>query len=97
MKSNKTNKLTGKNVNKWNYTIAQRAWWFIWCLQKLMKDNIDEKSNTLEKNTETQLNGLIMQSKPNIVEYDEKSKFFASLEKKWSERNRFQEYPLTTQ
>ena len=47
-----------------------------------MKDNIDEKSNTLEKNTETQLNGLIMQSKPNIVEYDEKSKFFASLEKK---------------
>ena len=48
----------------------------------LMKDKLDEKSNTLENITETKLNGLIMRSKANIVEYDEKNiKYFASLEK----------------
>ena len=38
----------------------------------LLKDKLDEKSNTLEKNSETKLNALIMRSKANIVEYDEK-------------------------
>ena len=52
----------------------------------ILKDKLDEKSNILENLTETKLNGLIMRSKANIVEYDEKnSKYFASLEKKRSE------------
>ena len=41
------------------------------------------KKLTLEIITETKLNGLIMQSKANIVEYGEKnSKYFLSIEKK---------------
>ena len=53
---------------------------------ELLKEQLEEKSNTLEKITETKLNGLIMRSKANIVEHDEKnSKYFASLEKKRSE------------
>ena len=49
----------------------------------LLKDKLDEKSNTLENITETKLNGLIMRSKAKIVEYGEKnSNYFASLEKK---------------
>ena len=52
----------------------------------ILKDKLDEKSNILENLTETKLNGLIMRSNANIVEYDEKnSKYFASLEKKRSE------------
>ena len=39
---------------------------------ELLKEQLDEKSNTLEKITETKLNGLIMRSKANIVEHDEK-------------------------
>ena len=53
---------------------------------ELLKVQLEEKSNTLAKITETKLNGLIMRSKANIVEHDEKnSKYFASLEKKRSE------------
>ena len=53
---------------------------------ELLKEQLEEKSNTLEKITETKLNGLIVRSKANIVEHDEKnSKYFASLEKKRSE------------
>ena len=53
---------------------------------ELLKEQLEEKSNTFEKITETKLNGLIMRSKSNIVEHDEKnSKYFASLEKKRSE------------
>ena len=48
----------------------------------LLKNKLDEKSNTLDKNTETKLNGLFMRSKANIVEYDEKK---ASLDKNRSE------------
>ena len=52
----------------------------------LLKDKLDGKSNTLETITETKLNGLIMQSKANIIKFGEKnSKYFASLEKKRSE------------
>ena len=39
----------------------------------ILKDKLDEKSNILENLTETKLNGLIMRSKANIVEYDEKT------------------------
>ena len=46
----------------------------------LLKDKLDKKSNTLENITETKLIVLIMRSKANIVEFDEKnSKYFASL------------------
>ena len=54
----------------------------------ILKDKLDEKSNILENLTETKLKGLIMRSKANIVEYDEKnSKYFASLEKNDLKRN----------
>ena len=50
----------------------------------LLKDKLDEKSNTLE----TKLNGLIMRSKANIIKFGEKnSKYFASLEKNDLKRN----------
>ena len=39
---------------------------------ELLKEQLEEKSNTFEKITETKLNGLIMRSKANIVEQDEK-------------------------
>ena len=53
---------------------------------ELLKEQLEEKSNTFEKITVTKLNGLIMRSKANIVEHDEKnSKYFACLEKKRSE------------
>ena len=39
---------------------------------ELLKQQLEEKSNTFEKITETKLNGLIMRSKANIVEHDEK-------------------------
>ena len=38
----------------------------------LLKDKLDEKSNTLETITETKLNGLIMRSKANIIKFGEK-------------------------
>ena len=57
--------------------------------KNLLKDKLDDKINTFEKNTETKLNGSIMQSKVNIVEYDEKSKYFASLGKNDLKRNWF--------
>ena len=42
-----------------------------------------EKINTFTKNAETKLNGLMMRSKANIVEYADKiANIFASLEKK---------------
>ena len=54
----------------------------------LLKDKLDEKSNTLETITETKLNGLIMRSKANIIKFGEKnSKYFASLEKNDLKRN----------
>ena len=40
------------------------------------------KKNTFEQLTETKLNGLILRSKANMVERDENSKYFASLENK---------------
>ena len=39
---------------------------------ELFKEQLEEKSNTFDKITETKLNGLIMRSKANIVEHDEK-------------------------
>ena len=53
---------------------------------EVLKNDLNEKKNTFEQLTETKLNGLILRSKANIVEHDEKnSKYFASLEKKRSE------------
>ena len=53
---------------------------------EVLKNDLYEKKNTFEQLTETKLNGLILRSKSNIVEHDEKnSKYFASLEKKRSE------------
>ena len=53
-----------------------------------IKNNLQEKNNELEIITDAKLNGLILRSKANIVENSEKnSKYFASLEKKWSESN----------
>ena len=53
---------------------------------EVLKNDLNVKKNTFEQLTETKLNGLILRSKANIVEHDEKkSKYFASLEKKQSE------------
>ena len=53
---------------------------------EVLKNDLNEKKNTFEQLTETKLNGLVLRSKANIVEHDEKnSKYFASLEKKRSE------------
>ena len=53
---------------------------------KELTNEINELQNKISESTETKLNGLILRSKANIVEHDEKnSKYFASLEKKRSE------------
>ena len=41
---------------------------------EVLKNNLNEKKNTFEQLTETKLNGLILQSKANIVEHDEKNR-----------------------
>ena len=50
-----------------------------------LKHDIDLKKTELDKLTETKLNGQIIRLKAQIVEHGEKSKYFASLEKKKSE------------
>ncbi|MCG7875526.1 MAG: reverse transcriptase domain-containing protein [Candidatus Thiodiazotropha endolucinida] len=51
-----------------------------------IKNNLENKNIELENIIETKLNGLILRSKANLVENDERnSKYFASLEKKRSE------------
>ena len=59
-----TNEITQLQTELVNSSDANRV--------NLLKDKLDEKSNTLENITETKLNGLIMRWKANIVEYDEK-------------------------
>ena len=41
---------------------------------EVLKNNLNEKKNMFEQLTETKLNGLILQSKANIVEHDEKNR-----------------------
>ena len=51
-----------------------------------IRNELNEKNYELENITDTKLNGLILRSKANMVENNEKnSKYFASLEKKRSE------------
>ena len=39
---------------------------------EVLKNNLNEEKNKFEQLTETKLNGLILRSKANIVEHDEK-------------------------
>lgn len=54
-----------------------------------INENLKQKRQELENITETKINGFILRSKANLVEYGEKnSSYFASLEKKRSETKR---------
>ena len=50
---------------------------------EVLKNNLNEENNKFEQLTETKLNGLILRSKANIVEHDEKKQeIFCQLRKK---------------
>ena len=53
---------------------------------EIIKSDLERKINELESILENKINGSILRSKANIVEYSERnSKYFASLERKRSE------------